>query len=76
MKLGLFTNGYMRFPLEYAFKDAALFGYDGIEIWGGRPHAYPPDLKADGVGEIKELAQRYAVPIIGFTPEPTRILST
>jgi len=69
MKLGLFTSGYMRFPLEYAFKDAARFGYDGIEIWGGRPHAYPPDLKADGVGEIKELAQRYAVPIIGFTPE-------
>lgn len=69
MKFGLFTCGYMRFPLEQAFKDAARFGYDGIEIWGGRPHAYPPDLKADGVKEIIGLSDRYEMPIIGYTPE-------
>jgi protein FrlC len=69
MKIGMFTMGYMRLPLERAFKDAARFGYDGIEIWGGRPHAYPPDLKAGGIREINELSKKYDMPIIGYTPE-------
>jgi fructoselysine 3-epimerase len=69
MKFGLFTMGYMRFPLERAFKDAVNFGYDGIEIWGGRPHAYAPDLKAGGIREIQALSQQYDMPIIGYTPE-------
>lgn len=69
MKIGMFTMGYMRLPLERAFKDAARFGYDGIEIWGGRPHAYPFDLKAGGIKEIRELSNKYDMPIIGYTPE-------
>lgn len=69
MKIGMFTMGYMRFPLERAFMDAARFGYDGIEIWGGRPHAFPPDLKAGGLREVKDLSAKYDMPIIGFTPE-------
>ena len=69
MKIGLFTMPYMRLPLERAFRDAARFGYDGVEIWGGRPHAYSFDLKAGGISEIKELSRRYGLPIIGYTPE-------
>ena len=46
MKLGMFTSGYQRNPLEHCFQDAKRFGYDFIELWGGRPHAYAPDLKA------------------------------
>jgi protein FrlC len=69
MKIGMFTYGYMRLPLERAFQDAARFGYDGIEIWGGRPHAYPFDLKKNGTKEIRELSSRYDLPIICYTPE-------
>lgn len=69
MKIGMFTMGYMRLPLERAFKDAARLGYDGIEIWGGRPHAYPFDLKAGAINEIKDLSKKYDMPIIGYTPE-------
>jgi len=69
LKLGLFTMPYMRLPLERAFRDAKRFGYDGIEIWGGRPHAYAPDLKAGDVEEVKLLSKKYGMPIIGYTPE-------
>jgi protein FrlC len=69
MKLGMFTYGYMRFSLERAFRDASRFGYDGIEIWGGRPHAYPFDLEEMGIGEIRELSSEYDTSIIGYTPE-------
>ena len=37
MKTGMFTCGHQRLPIEHAFRDASELGYDGIEIWGGRP---------------------------------------
>lgn len=69
MKIGLFTFMYQRLPLERAFEDADRFGYDGIEIWGGRPHAYPFDLKAGDITKIIKLSEEYGMPIIGYTPE-------
>ncbi len=69
MKIGLFTMPYMRLPLERAFSDAKRLGYDGVEVWGGRPHAYAPDLKAGGVDDVKALSKKYGLPIIGYTPE-------
>ena len=46
MEFGLFTCGYQHLPLETAFYDAKAFGYDYIELWGGRPHAFASDLLA------------------------------
>lgn len=69
MQLGCFTSGYRYLPLECAFSDAASFGYDYIELWGGRPHAYPPDLKSGGLCELLRLRDRYQMPIRVFTPE-------
>lgn len=69
MKIGMFTSGYQRNPIEDMFKDAKRFGYDYIELWGARPHAYSFDLKNGGINEIKELIKRYEMPVRGFTPE-------
>ncbi len=69
MKLGMFTSGYQRSPLEHCFIDAKRFGYDYIELWGGRPHAYAPDLKAGDINIIKKLIDKYEMPVLGFTPE-------
>ena len=54
MKLGMFTSGYQYYPLEAAFQDAKRIGYDYIELWGGRPHAFPPDLKRGGIEQVKK----------------------
>lgn len=69
MKLGLFTSGYQRNPLEHCFQDAKRFGYDFIELWGARPHAYAPDLMAGEITEIKRLIEKYEIPALGYTPE-------
>ena len=55
MKLGMFTCGYQYYPLERAFADAKRFGYDYIELWGGRPHAFAPDLASGGLAEVRAL---------------------
>lgn len=69
MELGLFTCGYQYTNIESAFIDAAAFGYDFIELWGGRPHAWAPDMDAGRVAQLQELSARYAVPIRVYTPE-------
>ena len=69
MKLGMFTSGYQRNPLEHIFMDAKRFGYDYIELWGGRPHAYAPDLKAGDIKEVLRLRDKYGVEIRGYCPE-------
>ncbi|RPF47816.1 protein FrlC [Hydrogenoanaerobacterium saccharovorans] len=69
MKLGLFTSGYQRNPLEHCFIDAKRFGYDYIELWGARPHAFAPDLKSGDINEVKRLIEKYEMPVRGYTPE-------
>lgn len=69
MKIGMFTSGYQYYPLEYAFRDAKKIGYDYIELWGGRPHAFPYDLAGGDIALIKELIERYEMPVYVFTPE-------
>jgi len=69
MKIGLFTSGYQRNPIEDMFIDAQRFGYDYVELWGGRPHAYPPDLLAGEIKPILDLIDRYSMPVYCYTPE-------
>ena len=69
MKLGMFTCGYQYYPLERAFADAKRFGYDYIELWGGRPHAFAPDLASGGLAEVRALIDRYELPVEVYTPE-------
>lgn len=69
MKIGLFTSGYQRNDLEEIFRDAKKFGYDYIELWGGRPHAFPYDLKRGQIDNILSLVDKYEIPIKVYTPE-------
>jgi protein FrlC len=69
MKIGLFTSGYQRNPIEDVFKDAKRLGYDYIELWGARPHAFAPDLKSGEINHIKKLIDQYEIPVRGYTPE-------
>lgn len=65
----MFTSGYQRNPLEDIFVDAKEYGYDYIELWGGRPHAYAYDLQSGDINEIKRLIDKYEMPVLGYTPE-------
>lgn len=69
LKVGMFTSGYQRNPLEHCFMDAKEYGYDYIELWCGRPHAYAPDLKAGDINEVRRLIEKYEMPVLGYTPE-------
>lgn len=69
MKVGMFTSGYQRSDVEDIFRDAKRFGYDYIELWGGRPHAYAYDLKRGQINNLLNLRDKYQIPISVYTPE-------
>lgn len=68
MKFGCFSLDYRRFPLERAFQDAHRLGFAGLEIWGGRPHAYPFDLDREETGRILNLKKQYGIEVPMYTP--------
>lgn len=69
MRFGLFTCPYQRTSLERAFADAKNFGYHYIELWGGRPHAFAPDLLKGDLKIIHKLVEQYEIPVEIYTPE-------
>lgn len=68
MKFGCFSLDFRRFSLERAFQMAAKYGFDGIEIWGGRPHAYPYDMDAEEVKKILKLKKTWNLEVPVYTP--------
>ena len=62
-KLAFSTNAFKKFSLPEAIKligqtrlndTVGQSGYQGVEIMCDRPHAYPPDLNEQTIGEIKK----------------------
>ena len=47
---------------------ASRYGFDGLEIWGGRPHAYPYDMDHDQVQQILEWKRKYEIEVPMYTP--------
>lgn len=69
MKFGCFSLDMRRFPLESAFRMASRQGFQGLEIWGGRPHAFPRDMDADAVKEVLRLKSAYGLEVPMYTPD-------
>ena len=59
MKIAVASSLFSRYCLERTFEAASRLGYDGIELWGGRPHAYAPDMDDIAVERICALREKY-----------------
>ena len=68
MKYAIISLDFRRFPLETCFRTAAHNGFDGVEIWAGRPHAFPDDLDADAIERIRGYKRDYHLETPVFTP--------
>ena len=72
MKLSISTFVYLNYPLEEAIRRIASFGYDGVEIWGGRPHAYRRDLSTGEIEALRALIAKHGLEVSGFIPAQFR----
>ena len=62
---------YFNYPLQEAICRLHKYGYQGIEVWGGRPHAYRRDLD-DELDEIIALLDRFEMTVPNFVPAQFR----
>lgn len=79
MKLSYSTKLYYNYRLEDTIRRAASIGYPGVEIWGGRPHAYYKDMDKSAVLSVNKVIEETGVEISGFIPAqfgyPTNLCS-
>ena len=52
MKFSFLTYQFCRFGLKHSFKMAQEYGFEGVEVWGGRPHAYAHDMGREEIQAI------------------------
>lgn len=69
MKIAFLSILFKRYPLERVFRIASEQGYDGVELWGGRPHAYSFDLDQEFSDSILRMKDRYGLEVPMLTPE-------
>ena len=73
MKLSFLTLQFKHYPLETSFLMARRYGFDGIELWGARPHAYPYDGDDALVRDILRWKREYGVEIPHVHPRTARL---
>lgn len=71
MKFAQSSVVYFNNTLKYAIKNLHDIGYEGIEIWGGRPHMYKNDLDKQ-LHEIKHLLNAFDMKVCNFIPAQFR----
>ncbi len=72
MKLSLSTFVYFRYSLIEAIQRTAAHGYDAVEVWGGRPHAYCDDMDAKRIAEVRTVIDGCGLEISNFIPAQFR----
>jgi protein FrlC len=68
MKLGVVTSVFVNYLLPDVIPCVAEAGYDGIDIWGGRPHAYRHDYGPDELERLRGLLDDHHLTVASFMP--------
>ena len=71
MKFSQSSFVYFNYSLQEAIRRLHKMGYQGIEVWGGRPHAYRHDLDGE-MDEIVALLDRLEMSVPNFVPAQFR----
>jgi len=71
-RLSLSSFLYLNYPLIEAIRRISQAGYNGIDIWGGRPHAYRRDLRQFEIEELKGLLKSFNLGVASFIPAQFR----
>jgi protein FrlC len=72
VKLSLSTFVYFRYSLIEAIRRTAAHGYDAVEVWGGRPHAYCDDMDTKRIAEVRTVIDDCGLEISNFIPAQFR----
>jgi protein FrlC len=68
MKLAVVSSVFANYPLEHVLPVVAAAGYDGIDVWGGRPHVYRTDLSRARLHALRRQAGDLGLEIVSVMP--------
>jgi protein FrlC len=68
VKVATATSVLFQHTIQDAVRLVARLGFDGIDIWGGRPHVYRDDLSADELRELRELIADLGLTTVSLMP--------
>jgi fructoselysine 3-epimerase len=68
MKLAVVSSVFANYPLEHVLPPVARAGYDGIDLWGGRPHVFRSDLSPSRLRALRRQAADLGLEIASVMP--------
>jgi protein FrlC len=68
MKIGIASSVFVNYSIEKTIELVAEAGYDGIDIWGGRPHVYRNDCDEKRLNEIRKLLSENNLRVASHMP--------
>ena len=68
MKLGTATSVLYQHAIRDAIPIIADTGYDGVDIWGGRPHVYRQDLSSVELRDLRQYIEDHGLAVSSFMP--------
>ena len=72
MKISSSSFVYLNYTLDEAIRRTADAGFDGIDIWGGRPHAYRRDLSPQDRRNTRRLLEDLNLQAVSVIPAQFR----
>ncbi len=68
MKLAVVSSVFANYRLEHVLPIVARAGYDGIDLWGGRPHVFRTDLGRPQLRALRTQAADLGLEIASVMP--------
>jgi fructoselysine 3-epimerase len=68
MKLGTATSVLYQYSLPDAIPLIARAGFDGVDIWGGRPHIYRQDYSPAELADLRKQTADHGLEVSSFMP--------
>jgi len=68
MKLGSATSVFLNYGIQDAVSILAKLGFDGIDIWGGRPHVYRSDYSETELLNLRKAIEQKNMVVPSFMP--------
>lgn len=68
MKISIATSVFVNYPIQEAAQEIFKAGYDGIDIWCGRPHLYRKDHTLEELNTFRTWLEGNHIPVVSCLP--------
>ncbi|NLE45514.1 MAG: TIM barrel protein [Chloroflexi bacterium] len=68
MKTSTATSVLFQYPIQDAIQVVARLGFDGVDVWGGRPHVYRQDLNEEELVALRRSIEGRGLSVVSLMP--------